>query len=388
MHMSERLTMHDFQFLLEYTHPYSISLYLPTQEMGDIKRKREIVYKDLVQQVELQLHQLGMTEDECRKQINKLNALGETEQLWQQSNQGLAVFMSPTLQQTYQVPVEMPPTATVFHRFQLKPLLPLIAQPCEFYLLSLSKKTVELFKGDCYELKKELVPDLPESMEEVVGTETGERHLQFHTSTTTPSGSVRPAMYHGSSSWKDDKHKYLARYLQRVDTAVERHLRNSKAPLIIAGVERMRTIYTKVNTYSDFLRDFVMKGNKEKNSLVDLHQHALDLLRPHFYEEERATITRHFDHGSGSKISTDVSEILREAQQGRVDTVLVAKNVRQWGTFDPDTLKVQYLPEAQPTSHDLLDLACATTLLNGGKAYVLPPDQIPDHQNIAAVFRY
>jgi hypothetical protein len=383
-----RFTLQDFQFLLEYTNPSSISFYLPVDNVSINVHKRDVAYKDLIHDAVQQLNQLNLTHQEFRRIVKKMESMIDTDEFWQQGIKGLAIFIAPDAERIYQLPIDVPYLATVSYRFQLQPIIPLITQPCDFYLLSLSKKKVELFKGDCYGLKSEHVPDLPESIEEATGVETGERNLQFHTSTTSPGGGKRPAMYHGSSSWKDDKHKYLALYLQRTDTAVEKYLRRSKVPLILTGVERMKTLYNKVNTYSHFLPDLIIKGNTENLSLLDLHQRALQLMQPYFREQEKQIITKCFEHGPGEKISTNLSEIIREAQQGRVDTVVVAQNIRQWGMFDPENLEVRTVAQPEPRSHDLLDLACAQTLLNGGKAYILPPEEIPHNQSIAAFFRY
>ncbi len=384
----EKVSLTDFQQLLEYSHPFSISLYLSSDEVGLEPLKRKAEFQDLEREILDQINQLGASQAEVKRVTRCLNEIKNKDELWEIGPRGFAAFMSPDFCQLFQLPIEVKNLALISYRFHLKPLIRLLTQPCEFYLLSLTKKKIQLYKGDRYGLEPVEVPDLPKSFEEVVGVETSERHLQFHTQTASNRGGTRPAIYHGSSSWGDDKHKYLARYLQQVDNAVEKYLRASNLPLILSGVERMITTYQGANTYAHLVAHLIIKGSNALANLSALHKKALELLEPYLLQQEKQLVEKYFAHGGTNQFSFEIEEILREARLGRVDTLVVAQGVREWGQFNPDTLKVIQTGEPTPEAHDLLDIACAQTLLTGGRAYVLPPEQIPQHHSAAAVFRY
>jgi hypothetical protein len=384
----DKIALTDFQKLLEYSHPFSISLYFSSDEVGLEPLKRKAEFQSLEKEILDQLNQLGATEPEIKQVVRSLNQIKEKDELWAIGPKGFAAFISPDFCQLFQLPIEVKNLALISFRFHLKPLIRLLAQPCEFYLLSLTKKKIQLYKGDLYGLESVDVPDLPKSFEEVVGVETSERHLQFHTRTTTPHGGGRPAIFHGSSSWGDDKHKYLARYLQQVDHAVEKLLRDTNLPLILSGVERMVTTYQGANTYAHLLPELFIKGSNALANSSKLHTKALEILEPYFVQQEKDVIEKYFAHGGTNQFSFELEEILREARLGRVDTLVVAQGVREWGQFNPDTLQVTHSAEPTTEAHDLLDIACAQTLLTGGRAFVLPPDQIPLQKPAAAVFRY
>ncbi len=383
-----RVSIDDFERLLAASHPYSISLYLDTHEVGREVAKRVPQYKELSREVVEQLQQLGAPSTDIQKVNKALERIAKSDEFTDLQHAGFAVFVSPAITEYYPLPINVSNLAIVSHRFHLKPLVRLITQPCEFYVLALSKEEVKLFKGDRYEMRKVHVPDLPQRVEEVVGTETSERHLQFHTKTKAPNGATRPAIYHGSSSWKDDQQKYLDRFLQQVNKSVTHFLINQKEPLLLAGVERMLTNYREVNTYPHLVKDIALKGNIESQTLAEIYHQALEILEPYFIQQEKETVEKYFAHGTSAKFSTDLDEILRQASQGRVDTLLVAQGVREWGSFNQDTLRVTYTDEPQAEADDLLDIACIQTLRNGGKAFVLPPEEIPHHTHAAAVFRY
>ncbi len=66
----------------------------------------------------------------------------------------------------------------------------------------------------------------------------------------------------------------------------------------------------------------------------------------------------------------------------------MATGVQRWGEFDPQTDTIQQHDEAGPGDEDLLDLAAIQTFMNGGTVYIRDPNEMPDHSQVAAIFRY
>ena len=61
------------------------------------------------------------------------------------------------------------------------------------------------------------------------------------------------------------------------------------------------------------------------------------------------------------------------AYHGRVETLFVACNVQQWGTFEPATQTIQVASEAALEHEDLLDCAALHTFLNSGIRFMRLP---------------
>ena len=69
--------------------------------------------------------------------------------------------------------------------------------------------------------------------------------------------------------------------------------------------------------------------------------------------------------------------------------MFVAVGVRRWGHFDQSRYEIEVHDEKQPADQDLLDLAAAQTVLNGGTVYAVDPDAMPEAgAELAAVYRY
>ena len=76
------------------------------------------------------------------------------------------------------------------------------------------------------------------------------------------------------------------------------------------------------------------------------------------------------------------------AYYGRVESLFVAVDQEQWGSFDPATETLQIHEQGEPGDEDLLDLAATQTLLHGGAVYAVEQAQMPTGVPLAAVFRY
>jgi len=70
-----------------------------------------------------------------------------------------------------------------------------------------------------------------------------------------------------------------------------------------------------------------------------------------------------------------------------VEHLLIKKNVSQWGNFDAEENKVQ-LTEEENGQYDLYNFAATNTISHGGQVYVLEEDQMPDGEDIIAMYRF
>jgi hypothetical protein len=383
----ERLSAQDFSELLNYRHHHAISLYVPTSQIAADSHQNRILFKDLVRDAFRQIEKLDIDEKSSQLIFEAVDRITQDKSFWLHQSKGFCLFVSPSFEQWFRLPIEVPQLAVLSNRFHVKPLISLINERYDFYVLALSKNDVKLYCGDAYGMAEEQVTNLPKSMSEALQLEVIEKEQQFHTSTTGVGVGRRPASYHGNAEWKDDKKKALMRFLHKVEKAVEIHLRGKDAPLLLAGVKYLLPLYRQINRYPGFIVDSVIQGNTEKWNTAELFEEATKILLPLFRENEQQAVEKYYQKVN-RRVSQDLAEILREAELGRVETVLVARGVREWGTFDEKNLQVHFDQANTPEAHDLFDLACAKTILNGGKAFVLPPEKVPAGSSIAAIMRY
>lgn len=381
------IDLQSFQDLVNYSHEFCISLYLPSDEVGLQAPKRRAEIQHLEQEVESKLKRMNISDKQIEQIKQRVEDLKNLDDLWAVGPKTFAIFISPESSDVFHLPLEMPRLLSISSHFHVKPLLRVLSPDCQCYVLSLTKNNVELFCGNRYELKKIDLPELEKSFEDIVGVED-ERNLQSHAGSSPASGGGETATFHGQSSWKDDKHKLLERFLKHVDTVVSKYLQNNKESLILSGVERMITSYHNVNSYPHVMKEIVLKGNTESVPLTTLHQELFDQLEPLILTQEQAEVEQVLQRGNTSQFSFDIPEIVRQASLGRVNTVLVSQDVQEWGSFDPKTCEVVERVSDAPPAEDLLDVACLQTITHGGKAFVLPSELMPGQASAVAIFRY
>lgn len=83
-------------------------------------------------------------------------------------------------------------------------------------------------------------------------------------------------------------------------------------------------------------------------------------------------------------VLSDAREVLRAAWEGRVSHLLVAEGAAFRGAWNAGTGEID---EANPRE-DLLNAAALRTVLDDGQAFVLPRQEMPGGQDVAAVLRY
>lgn len=62
--------------------------------------------------------------------------------------------------------------------------------------------------------------------------------------------------------------------------------------------------------------------------------------------------------------------------------------MQQWGIFREQQRSVEVHQQPMPSDEDLLGVAAMYTLLRRGTIYAVPPHQMPDRTQAAAILRY
>ena len=93
------------------------------------------------------------------------------------------------------------------------------------------------------------------------------------------------------------------------------------------------------------------------------------------------------NYAATERASNDIRKVISAAYDGRIESLFVASDQEQWGTFDPATHIIHVHREAKFRDEDLLDLAATQTLLHGGSVYAVEREHMPETALVAAVFR-
>lgn len=384
------LSIDELKALVEDPQSPYISIYMPMQKAGPDTRQNPIRFKNLMREAQERLDAMGVGQNEAAEFLQQAHQL-DTSQFWEQQDQGLTIFISPTLFRYYQLPMAFQELVVVSTQFHLKPLLHLINNDGRFYLLALSQKDVKFFRGTRSSINEVTVENMPKSLDEALQKDETAQEGQFRIATSkggTSNSFTQPGSFHGQGSPDRDKHQEdILQFFNLVDGALQQKLRNQKAPLVLAGVEYLHPIYQTANTYPHLVKEGIT-GNPENLKPEELNEQAWQIVEP-LLQQAQKQVQEHYQELTGTgKTSHDVKEVISAAYFQRVDALFVPVGQQLWGKFEPDTMSVDLHLEPEPDDEDMLDFAAIHTLLSGGTVYAVEPEQVPDAASAAAIFRF
>ncbi len=388
--MSE-FTREELKALVEEQIPPCVSIYMPTYQQEGQLRQDESRFRTLLREAEDRLRATDVDREGADQILKPARQLLDDRDFWDERRQGLALFLSasPDAFRVYadkSAVVEFDPMVAVANRFYVAPLLPLLTGDGQFYVLTISQAHIGLLQGTRDKLTPVELHGVPQNVEEALGLETPERAIQGRPMNVA--GGEQTGVFGGYDPDDDAKNR-IYRFLLRVNEGIHKQLANRNEPLILAGLDSLMGMYRDLNTYPHLVEAGI-SGNPATLSIDDLHQQAWAIVEPRFQQEQDDAIDRYRRLISTTEqASNRLADIVPAAHYGRVAALFVAKGRQQFGTFDPNTGRLEAHNESRPDNVDLIDEAATQTVVNGGVVYVLPQEEMPDsHAMIAAIYRY
>lgn len=292
----------------------------------------------------------------------------------------LIVFRSPDLFRYYLLHGQFAEMQTVNGRFQVRPLLRMLAHETRFHLLCLSQHEVRLLHCTQHGIEP-VATRLPQSLEAWLNNRQPD-HLMASRSNAGRSVGGMKGVVSGTNTDRERQDEYLHHFFKEVDKDVIGHLRSENTPLVLAGVENDIAIYRRVNSYKPTLEKAV-KGSPDGMPDRTLHSRAMEVVTGTFTEPLQRVMAEVRERAGTARCSTDPRTIVRAAFQGRVLDLIIAADAEYWGTWNEETQDV-----ADGRHEELLNAAALETIRNGGRAYVLDEPDMPVKTGAAAVFRF
>jgi hypothetical protein len=388
MNTIDAVARDELRLLAEIQGQPCVSIYMPTHRVTPEAQQDPIRLKNLLVEAEKRLVAQGLRTPEARALVGMANDLLPRSSFWQHQADGLAVLLAPEVFRYYQLPYEVDELMVVGRRLHLKLLLRLLRPDGQFFVLALSQNQVRLLEGSRHAVREVDLANVPQSLAEALKYDVLEKQVQFHT-VGPAGGRGGTPMFHGHGEGADDTKSRILRYFHQIDDGLREWLGPSTAPLVLAGVEYLHPLYREANNYPSLVAEGLY-GNPDELRAGELHARAWDIVRPIIIQTREADVDR-FRQLAGTADplgATNVTEIAPAAHFGRVDTLFVRMGSQQWGRFDPGSGEVELLDQPSTDAEDLLDLAAVQTYLNGGTVYVVPAEQMPGPEPVAAIFRY
>lgn len=384
----DTLTRSDLQQLTESDGEWHVSLYLPTNPVGQERQQDPIRLKNLLNQAEKSLLEYNLRRPEVEEMLRPAQELLTNKQFWQSPGNGVAIFLSKDVSRIYRLSGNVDEMVTVGKRFSVHPIVPLLNDSTNFYVLTLSQNLPRLFLASRDNITEVELIDAPSNMEEALQIEDKQKNLGFHTMTGNSAGGERAAIHYGQGV-EDDKKDEVRRYLQQLDDGILRVVEDATLPMVVAGVEYLLPIFRETTSYKNVMEEGIT-GSPDRQDLTELHAEAWKIVEPIFLGNQQKAVDRFSEFlGQQNGLATNnLDEAVKAAIGGRVETLIVPLGVQKWGQYDPATDSVRFDDEPSPENEDMINYAAAQTILNSGNVYAVPADQLPGGGDVAAILRY
>lgn len=375
----DALSRGDLERLVRQPRSQRVSLYMPTHRSGPETQQDPIRLKNLIRRAEGSLVAAGIGRPDASEVLRPARELIEDEAFWRHQSDGLALFLRTGWFRCYRLALRFEETVVVSDRFYVSPLLPLLTGDGHFFVLALSENEARLLAGTRFNVHVVNVPGLPAGVKDALRYDDPQRELGSHAAERGGPGAR--VVLHGQGIGAEIQKERLGRYLQAVDGAVRRSLREQQAPLVLAGVGYVRAMYRDINTYPRLLEAGIA-GSPDRTSAEELHARAWALVAPLFARDRDGAAAAYREAFGTGRASASLKDVLTAAQAGRIDVLFVPTGARA-------SAGVSSADEGQELGGgDPIEQAVVGTILNAGTVYAVPEHEMPDRAPVAALFRY
>ena len=377
--------LHDLTQLTAQRGSHRLSVFLPLSTGTAQTTKTPVRARKLLRRAGQELRRDGMRPAQAEAVIDAAVALVEDRLPTVKSTAaGLVMFVTSDELRHFQVPMRLPELAVLGDRFTVGPLLPLFTVDGSFFVLALSQDDVRLFQGTRRGMDH---VDLSGYELAAWASMPLRRPAQVHAFIADRGGAGSRAVFHGvGAGTPDDRKALITRHFRGVDHALREVLpSNGQAPLVLAAVRRMQSLYSEVNTYPHLLGQGI-DGSPRDLPVVTLHRRAWPLVEPALRRTEEKAISRFEElHGTGLTVDGP-TDTLAAAEHGQVQSLLLCADGSRWSDFPHDDGVARLSDGARV--EEKVELAALATLHNAGDIFVVPAERMPGNSLLAATLRY
>jgi hypothetical protein len=366
--------------------PPCLSLYQPTHRSHPDNKQDPIRFRNLVKELETSLRQTYPAV-ETRLFLEPFEALAHDYEFWNHTLDGLAVMGGLGLFQVFQLQRPVAELAIVADSFHTKPLRRFLQTVGRYQVLGLSLQRIQLFEGNRDVLDEiELAPGVPRTINEALGDELTEPHLNVHSYGGV--GQAGTSMHHGQGGKKDEVDIDAERFFRSIDRAVlEHHSRPSGLPLILATLPDHHSLFHRVS-HNPFLMAEALTINPDVLLIDELRKRTWQVVEPE-YQARLAALADEFAIANSRGLgSDDLAQVARAAVAGRVATLLIEADRQIAGRLNVATGQIELADLIHPQVDDLLDDLGELVEKMGGKVTVIPAERMPGRTGLSATYRY
>lgn len=364
-----------------------VTIYAPMHVTGAPPHltENQIRYKNLIHAAcrELQAHGDEQLEKALKLHLEKVQAGID---FFECQTKGLLVCADAGSIRTFHLPIDTEEYVSVDDAYHLAPVMGLVAEASEFYVLTLAQHRPVLYRGDMYGLVPSGI-ELPETL--VAGLNIDETNQKSEQSLSAGGSSLNTAGFNGRGGARNPGEEDRMRFFRMIDNIIM-HNADRSLPMALAGIDAEVAEYRAHSKYPKLLEGS-LSGNFNDTKLTDLFEQANTVVRAEVIAPKQSDAVEHFDRLRGAhpeRTAADTNQIASAAEQGRVETLLLQMTRTTHDTVR-DTSEADRritFPE-KSVSKSLNDLAHKVVSMSG-QVVNLDDTQMPGKTPAAATLRF
>ena len=307
---------------------------------------------------------------------------------WRYVDAGVAIFSTSEALHAYHLSSAPEQEIVVSNRFHILPLLEHLNHRGAFYVLALSPKNARLLHCDGEDMLELSVPNMPHSIEDVMSRDKHEIEQRAKHNKPRLRDALTALREGGRRAIKRQHQDILeAEYLHQIRKAIQGVLASKHEPVMLAGQRRIQSMYRKVDSGS-YLHPEGVNVNPDRLNNLELRDHARLVLGEYFNAHELAAQSQflRLSVARPDKIVYGIKNVLKSIYQGRVQTLFVDRQARQWGTMQRTLVELHR--RRLGGDSNLMDIAASETLKRKGAVFTLDSSDLPHDSKVAAILRY
>ena len=264
----------ELKLLEHFKEPHCVSIYLPNSKPVTTGTNPNFIsLKNLIREAEDALQSFHVDKKIIKKTLRPAHDLLESVAINRLKDEGLVLFLHESFSRIFAIPSgQLEPLITVEYGFNLDQLRKVMEDNKKYYLLALAHDNVRLFEGDHYSIAPIHLRNFPSNMKEVLRIDEYPKWRETHEIAPSFMGKGSEAI-HGQYNVSQVDKDELLRFFRLINERLHKFLHHKHAPLVLAGVDYLIPIYTKVNTYH-YLASKSIHGNTDHARLTDLQNNA------------------------------------------------------------------------------------------------------------------
>lgn len=392
----ERLNKSVIDELLNSPQSPAVTIYIPMHTTASPPHisENQIHFKNLLHKAAGQLKPRG--EQRLAAALEQLvHEVHDDLTFWENQLPGLLICANPDFIRLFQLPRDTEEYLAVDEQFHLAPVLGLLADSKEFYVLTLAQQTPKLYCGDFYGLQPaslSLPPDLHQALNIDENNQKTENQGTAAGPSTYGAGGAPGAgrgWFNGRGGARDPSEEDRSRFFRLIDSLIYEKADRS-LPLILAGIESEVAEYRALSKYPWLLHSWI-PGNHSGTPVSELLQTALKIVQAELVEPEHQAAIEEYARLSGAnpkRVAEGDQKILAAAEQGRIDKLLTTTYKRTADTVRDSLADVLRITFPAPPAARTLNRIAATVWRMSGRVVNLQPGQLSGSPLMVARLRF